>query len=58
MFLTSKAAASTYREPPCFTKATNLEGVASAVWHGSLKEEDAFSIERIQAGVVARCLLN
>ena len=29
---------------------------ASAVWHGSLKEEDALSIERIQAGV-ARCLL-
>ena len=29
---------------------------ASAVRHGSLKEEDAFSIERIQAGV-ARCLL-
>ena len=29
---------------------------ASAVWHGSLKEEDALLIERIQAGV-ARCLL-
>ena len=29
---------------------------ASAVWHGSLKEEDALSIERIPAGVV-RCLL-
>ena len=30
---------------------------ASAVWHGSLKEEDALSIERIQADV-ASCLLN
>ena len=31
---------------------------ASAVWHSSLKEEDASSIERIQAGHgVARCLL-
>ena len=29
---------------------------SSAVWHGSLKEDDALSIERIQAGV-ARCLL-
>ena len=29
---------------------------ASAVWHGSLKEEDALSIERTQSGV-ARCLL-
>ena len=56
MVLTSTAAASAYREPPFFTKATNLEGVLSPKGQHFYKEVERAI--RVETETIAMSLLS